>query len=176
MKNKPTFDPKKVYAVDLSVSIGSIPKDVIAALLQDGRIGSHVVDTAFPHMFNNIRKRRNANSQYDLEYSVPSKSNITALTFYKLDSKTLTKSSGVNLVPSSQVGKGRGFDRNEAAARAALVKYYVITDIRTAPVVYIWSIPNATAIRLINSSAKGKLTVTNAAATRPSAAPVKIIL
>ena len=166
---KPSFNPKRVYNIDLNLTMGEIPKVVINTFLKDGRVTSHIVDKILPHIFKNVQYVNNAGSNHDLTIQ------DTNGKRHKIESKTLTKSSGLDLTPSSQKGKGRTFDMDEALARAQLVTAYVITDITHAPHIVVWTLGKAQVQDIIRKN-RGKLSIAKARGLIPAGAPIVIKL
>jgi len=144
------FDPQHNYHIKFDIKIGGLCAADVNALFKDGRVASHIIDKSLSKLFNNIHFRHNSGSPSDLTLVAPSPNNITKTSHYKLESKTLT-AGGLRLIPSGQLGKGRSFDMSEALARATLVDYYVLTDIRQSPVFSVYTITSQQAQHFIKT-------------------------
>ena len=102
-----------------------LSKQELSLLFSDGRICGRMVEPLLAKIFNDFTCSISGNNKFDLTKI----SNINL----KQEIKTFTRSSGCNLIPSSQIGKGRKYDISEYHTRVKQMESYIIVDIRDFP-------------------------------------------
>lgn len=106
------------------MSFGPLHKKQLIKLYSDGRIGGRMVEPIVAEIFLDYRCDIGGNNKYDI---------IRESTDGKNEVKTYTKSSGCKLIPSSQIGTGRKYNREAFIKRANSIEKYFIVDIRDFP-------------------------------------------
>lgn len=124
MKHKVIFD--KTFTFDLSqdLHVGSLSIDDLIDIFKDGRIASRFLEKLLEIWFSNlvfVDKKG-----YD---------HVHKKTHEKFDAKTFTKG-GLRFMPSSQIGKGRVFDKKKTHEHAKNISY-IFCDIVDFPIVNI---------------------------------------
>lgn len=113
----------KAIVGNLSFSI--LNQQELILLFSDGRICGRMVEPLLARIFNDFICKIVGNNKFDLTKI----SNIDL----KQEVKTFTRSSGCNLIPSSQIGKGRKYDVIEYHVRVKQMETYIVVDIRDFP-------------------------------------------
>lgn len=106
------------------ISFGPIEKEVLIKQFSDGRVGGRLVEPLIAAVFNGYICSVGGN-RYDLLKNGKEQ-----------EVKVFTSSSGCNLIPSGQIGKGRKYDQNEYHKYASKKDHFIIVDIRSFPVLY----------------------------------------
>ena len=116
------------YVVD-NLAFGPLSRNALNKLFSDGRVCSRMIEPLVALLFDDLDFKGNDNGLVRLS------------TNKKQEVRTFTKS-GCNLVPSSQLGIGREYNKDEYLARVASVESYIIVDIRSFPALSIISWPS----------------------------------
>jgi hypothetical protein len=131
---KRRFSPRKGTRNSFNLVIdvpafGGIPIDVMTTLLKDGRvfglIAEQFVLATFANLTGNIEKM----GHWDVRDDTGAFWEVRVVT-----------STGVNLIPSHMIGKGRVYDERAYTEKLHSIKGFILVDIRSLPSIWISSI------------------------------------
>lgn len=123
----------KTYTFTVDASFGSLPKEVINQMFQDGRVASKFLENQLPFWFEAL-DYKDAKG-YD---------HIDTETERKLDAKCFTKG-GMQFAPSGMYGKGRKVNIEEAHEHANTIDY-IACDVVEFPTVRVRFVKGTTLI------------------------------
>ena len=123
------LEPNLVYRFDITgkVALGPISKQTLYKKLTDGRIAGFLMEDFIEAAFSNTSLAPNNQSPFDLFITDQNESK-------KYESKVITLSTGLCLLPSNQRGQNRITNDEAYRVRRANLDGYVITDITESPI------------------------------------------
>lgn len=125
------FEADTIYSEHLAMAFGQLDGPALAKILSDGRVSSHLIYNHLPERFSNLRKYK------------ASSTNMDCLTtddgdVYQL---RIITANGVKLVPSKNVGVGRGYDRSSYRSALDRIVGFILVDVTDMPKITYGSVP-----------------------------------